>query len=339
LKSNKRIFIVYYDFPNTSGNHTGMAYLAKQLKKKTGRVVLYKTPRTINKWHNRLQKLWRDWTVFKINSSFKRGDSVLFMEYLTNASGWQTEIAINIREKKIPINLFGIVHLSGSNLLEVYNDETYIKKSVEVLDKTIVFGSSLKEYFDNLGFSKKVITTFHYVDTGFYKTTHLKEKNQKLQVICIGNIKRNFESLKTIIANTPSVEYHVCMGKSNLEPFFNNLLNVRLHGFLPEQELLKLMQQCDVSLSVMFDTIGSNVITTSFACALVNVVSDVGSIRDYCSEEDSIICKTELAFINSLNNIDKFSNEFACLKNRSLEKSQTFCLDNSIKVITKLINN
>ena len=41
-------------------------------------------------------------------------------------------------------------------------------------------------------------------------------------------------------------------------------------------------------LNVMKDTIGSNVICTSMATGLSMVVSDVGSIRDYCSETNAV---------------------------------------------------
>ena len=28
---NKKIYLIYFDWPNTSGNHAGMAYLSKKL--------------------------------------------------------------------------------------------------------------------------------------------------------------------------------------------------------------------------------------------------------------------------------------------------------------------
>ena len=81
--------------------------------------------------------------------------------------------------------------------------------------------------------------------------------------------------------------------------------NVRLNKFIPETELLVKMQQADVSLSVFDDTIGSNVIVTSLACGLPQVVSDVGSVRDYCSEENAIFCKTTEDYVQAIQFLDK----------------------------------
>ena len=69
------------------------------------------------------------------------------------------------------------------------------------------------------------------------------------------------------------------------------------------------MNEADISLNVMIDTIGSNVITTSLAMNLAMVVSDVGSIRDYCDDENALFCQSEDDFVESLSylaqNIDK----------------------------------
>lgn len=47
------------------------------------------------------------------------------------------------------------------------------------------------------------------------------------------------------------------------------------------------MKQSDVSLNVMNDTVGSNVITTSLAVGLAVVASNVGSISDYVVDNES----------------------------------------------------
>lgn len=51
------------------------------------------------------------------------------------------------------------------------------------------------------------------------------------------------------------------------------------------------MAKADLSLNVMEDTVGSNVITTSMAMGLGLIVTDVGSIRDYCDESNAFSVK------------------------------------------------
>lgn len=55
--------------------------------------------------------------------------------------------------------------------------------------------------------------------------------------------------------------------------------NLKIFGYVAEDELLSLMQTSDISLNLMKDTIGSNVITTSLACGLVVVASNVDQLE------------------------------------------------------------
>jgi hypothetical protein len=81
------------------------------------------------------------------------------------------------------------------------------------------------------------------------------------------------------------------------------------------------MQSCDVGMSVLEDTIGSNVITTSMAVGLVQVVSDVGSIRDYCDESHSFLCSTEQDFLNALVRLDRDRDMLYQLRQITLQKA------------------
>lgn len=60
------------------------------------------------------------------------------------------------------------------------------------------------------------------------------------------------------------------------------------------------MQDADISINVMEDTIGSNVIVTSLAMGLAMVCSDVGSIRDYCNDSNTIFCNTSEDFTRAI---------------------------------------
>lgn len=301
--SARKTYIVYYEWANTAGNHAGMAYLFRALKQWNKKdVCLIKIPTGINDWKRRVQKLYTYLLLLFLYLRTNEKSNIFFTEFLGNRSGNQTFMAEKLKQWKTKANLFGLVHLSEKHLLELYGKEEYIKSSLELLDKIIVFGSSLGCYFNRLGFdNERVLVTFHYVDTGYYKPDVAKQKTNQLKVIAMGSLKRNHEDLRAIIASTPDIRYDVCMGNTKLETVFSGLVNVTLHGFLSEKELLHLMQQADVSISVLEDTVGSNVITASLACGLVQVVSDVGSIRDYCDDTNTFLCQSETDFIKALN--------------------------------------
>ena len=86
------------------------------------------------------------------------------------------------------------------------------------------------------------------------------------------------------------VDFVICQGLSDMSSYFCGCKNVRLIPFVSEIELRQLMMESDVSLNVMEDTVGSNVVVTSLAMGLAMICSDVGSIRDYCTEENSVFC-------------------------------------------------
>ena len=325
-----KTYIIYYTWPNTSSNHAGMSYLVKELKKKSlNNIKLIEIPKSINRWPLIFQRLHFYVLAFSLKIFLARSGKILFVEYLGILSGNQTGLAIKLRKWGIKNKFIGLVHLPGNHLIELYGNMEDIKKGTDAVDQILVFGSSLVSFFNDLGYGNKVTKTFHYVDTNYYKPSS-ESKPEKLQVIHMGSIKRNFDKLREIVNACPEINFHICQGFRDLSEYFKNLSNVKLYGFLPEADLLMLMQSCHVSLSIIDDTVGSNVICTSMACGLVNVVSQVGSIRDYCNNDNSILCTDNNEFVSALNKLNSDKSLLKKLSNESLEYSNNLSLDNSI---------
>jgi glycosyltransferase involved in cell wall biosynthesis len=316
----KKTYIIYYEWKSTAGNHAGMAHLFRTIKQwNKENVYLIKIPSRIGLRYFRylnwiLQILYSCLLVLFLYIKTNKNNNIFFTEFFVPV-GHLDFIAKRLRKWKTKAQLYGLAHLSEKHLLEIY-DEAHIERGLMALDKIVVLGSSLGEYFNRLGFdNEKIVVTFHYLDNSYYKPAIKKNENQKLRVIAMGALKRNHADLRTIVAATPDIDYDICQGNLNLKELFSNLNNVTLHGFLSEENLLHLMQQADIGISVLDDTVGSNVITTSLACGLVQVVSDVGSIRDYCNTSNTFFCKS----------IDDFINALTMLKsNRELIKKMSF---------------
>jgi glycosyltransferase involved in cell wall biosynthesis len=334
-----KTYIIYYTWPNTQNNHAGMAYLLSEFKKASPKAIrLIQIPQSINKWPPRLQRLHLYLLVFWLKLILLKNDKIIFMEYLGGLSGNQTSLAIKLRQLSTKNKFIGLVHLSGSHLLEIYNGADFILKGAVAVDTILVFGSSLYDFFDTLGYGNKVTITFHYVDINYYKPS-IGPKLSKLQVIHLGSIKRDIDKIREIVIACPNIDFHICQGFHNLSKYFVNLNNVKLYGYLPEDQLLKLMQICHVSLSIFDDTVGSNVITTSMACGLVNVASDVGSIRDYCSDENSILCKNYNDFIDALLKLGSDENLRLNYSKESLKRAKDFELNKSIRFFQSFLND
>ena len=113
--------------------------------------------------------------------------------------------------------------------------------------------------------------------------------------------------------------------------------NVKLYGYLQEQEMLHLMQRCDVNLCVLQDTIGSNVITTAMATGLVNIISEVGSVHDYCNKNNSIFCNNSADFINALQLLSANRQKLTMMQHAALQRAQELSLSNFIKEFNAIV--
>jgi len=326
-----KTYILYSEWGGTATNHAGMAYLVARISQDyKSRVRLIKIPGSIAKWPYLLQRIHFHSLVYFLKWVLKDYDKVLFIEYMGVASGNQNGIANNLRRKGVRAKFFGMVHLSGDHLLELYESEEHIRDAAQNVDKIIVLGSALASFFGKLGYKQKVIQTFHYVDNEYYKPS-TTEGSRSLQVIHMGCHKRDFNLLQKIVAANPEIHFHICEGYLDLQKQFSHFKNVKLYSYLSEAALLEVMHSCNVSLSVMEDAVGSNVISCSMACGLVNVVSDVGSIRDYCNEKNSILCKNLNDFSTALKTLGNDSALLEDIRLNSLAYSAKLSIDASIE--------
>lgn len=325
----RKVYLFYFDWENTHGNHAGMAYLANYLNQEIPEVRVLKLISSEFKILRIFNFPLMVFFAFFFKLYLKKTDKVILMELLVRSS-FQDFFSCVAKKLRCKFTILGIVHLAGNHLLEIYNSETVIKNKLSSIDGVIVFGSSLKSFLVNAGIQNNIIQTFHYVDYDYYVpgNAEVLSSGNEVSIICMGTLKRDFSVLQEIIENIPEVTFHVCMGKHDLRADFSKFTNVVLYSFLQEGELLNLMGKVDVSLSVMKDTIGSNVIVTSMACGLVQVVSDVGSIRDYCSDEDSFFCSEVSDYCVAIRNLSSNKILLSKMKENARFNAKRFCLPN-----------
>jgi len=331
-----KTYLLYYEFASTKGNHAGMAYLARYLDGCLPEVELVKHVPQEFKFGGYLSRVYAIGVAYYLLSVLKKGDKVFFMEYLSRGVAHQDITAAILRAHGVKNSLYALVHLSGSHLMELYKTEKALLEKLDRVDKVFVFGSSLKEFLLGIRLPKEVVQTFHYADTAYYRPGPLPSAGEgnaaRLQVICMGNLKRNYTQLRDIVAGSPGVTFHVCMGRSGLGSTFQLFPNAKVYGFLEEKDLLALMQRCDVNLSVLEDTIGSNVITTSLAVGHIQVVSDVGSIRDYCDAGNAFFCTRTEAFVAALYALQDDREKVARMRQSALAKSARFSKEAFLRV-------
>lgn len=298
-------YLICQEWANTSGNHAGIKYLCCELARKYPNIYkVYIHPdylgdsynkkffyRNIIKYRSKLKNLFYNIILCrKLKEQLCNGDRVFLMEYM-DLSYSQLPIARMVKSNFPKVTVYGMLHLVPSVYDEKFSDEKF-KLWSNWIDKYITLGSSLSEYLNSIRLIPKIkiVTLFHYVDLNYYKPEGDINVNETVSVIAMGNMKRDYKLLEYIVKKNPNVVFYICQGMQDLSKYFGHLQNVQLIPYIGEDELRCLMSKADISLNTMVDTVGSNVIVTSMSMGLAMVCSDVGSIRDYCQCENSILC-------------------------------------------------
>jgi len=345
------IYLVCQEWSNTKDNHAGIKHLCNELQRRYPdnykSVVI---PEFNNyKCHNKaLRKISRlnaflrhRLYIRKVVRTFKKtlkpGDKVLLTEYLWEANT-QLPIACAIKQSEVPVKVYAMAHLVPSIYDKKFSD-LKLKKWIDVIDGIMTLGHSLSDYLVNRGVEKrKVFTTFHYVDLDYYHT--LAPKDDVITVIAMGNMMRNVALLQNIVKQNNSVHFIICQGSNDLSSFFDGQKNVELLPYISEEELRNYMNRASISLNVMVDTIGSNVIVTSMAMGLAMICSDVGSIRDYCDEKNAVFCDNgdEKSWTEAIRALSGDLSKLKSLQNESFLKSKRLSFENFHNDLQKIMN-
>lgn len=354
-------YLIVQDWQSTHGNHAGMKHMCDLLVTKYPdeyKMFVKECPRTWKSPRTFMEKIcWRLHGKYAkehylkktypleylelcspMFSNLKAGDEVFLLEYLLPWAS-QYELACYIRENYPKVKIYALSHLTGKYFDEMTAKEPdLIQKWAKPVDKLLTLGSSLSSYFEKAGVSKEKISTgFHYVDSDYYQKQQPMKSNSPLKVIMMGALQRDYGMLAEVVKQCPDVHWIICRGRKNVDDLFPKTPNVELKGFLEEDELRHQMDIADVSLNVMEDTVGSNVITTSMAMGLAMVVSDVGSIRDYCNDENALFCQNNVEqFVRSTKKLQNNLQLVLRMKKASLENSKRLQIDNINRWFFKL---
>lgn len=325
------IYLISQDWPNTSNNHAGIMYLCNQLQERYPNeyesIVLSdhiggnRRNRVMNKLvylraqylHNREINRIYTYLASKVNP----GDKIILMEYMDLL--FRTKhFAYKVKQNLAGVSLYAMVHLVPAKLDRLMSSNEDFMDWVKPVDKILTLGTTLTEYFVKRGVDKnKVATTFHYVDEYYRKQSPI-HRHDRPTIIAMGNQMRNVQLLKTVIDNNPNANFIICQGLNDMSRILGRNKNVKLIPFVEESELRHYMDISDISLNVMDDTVGSNVIVTSLAMGLAMICTEVGSIRNYCDDSNTIFCTSEMDYSRA---IQKLSDNPALLMD--MRKSAT----------------
>lgn len=347
-------YLIVQDWNSTHGNHAGMVHMCKLLCEKWPCLYkMYVKPQPkqwkefegdniLVKFLRKLQSYKRKYYIKLIYPREYRelckpmfeqlvdNDEVFLLEYLLPWAP-QYDLACYIRNHYPYIKIYGLSHLTCKYFDQIISNNPFIiQKWAQPVDKILTFGSSLSFYFERSGIPKEKISTgLHYVDTFYYNKQTSIEVHSPLRIIMMGALQRDYVLLSDVVKRCPDVHWIICRGRKKVDDIFHYSDNVELKGYLDEDELRHQMDTADVSLNIMDDTIGSNVITTSMAMGLAMICSDVGSIRDYCSSDNCFFCNNDVdSFVKAISLLSKSREKVLEMKTKSILLSQKLNIDN-----------
>ena len=333
-------YLICQDWTNTSNNHAGIKYLCNQLQIRYPSSYISITIPDFAYTNSKCRivtsiifrigqlrhRLYRCKLYHNLIKNLHEGDKIFLMEYMEKSMP-MLDFAQQVKLYNPHITIYGLVHLVPNRLTNSFSTNEELHKWVTAVDKILTLGHSLTNYFISRGVDKsRIYTTFHYVDKYYYKSSPLQYHNNAVKVIAMGNQMRNISLLKKIVTENPDVNFTICQGLCDMSSAFKNKKNVTLIPFVKERDK---MAEADISLNVMADTIGSNVIVTSLAMGLAMICSDVGSIRDYCDETNTIFCNNNniTQFSNAIATISRDKNKLISMRHAAREKSKLFTIE------------
>lgn len=341
-------YLICQDWSNTSNNHAGIKHLCKHIEKNDSTYKTMVIPYGLNfankriRGVNKINFVWRYIATIKLYkyvlTQITDKDVIVFMEYMEHPA--ILTFAHKLRNKISGVKILGMVHLVPKRYDKRFDDKAF-KTWINSVDGIITLGHSLTDYFIKRGCAaNKLITLFHYVDNEYYSRNERTSNSGKtIKVIVMGNMMRDTDLLKNIIQITPNAFFVICQGKANLWSLFSEYKNVKLIPFVEEDELKQLMCESDISLNVMKDTIGSNVIVTSMAMGLAMICSDVGSIRDYCEEDFCIFCSNDnpKSFSAAINMLYEDKQKLIMMQNQAIEVAKQFHIKKFYHIFDEVI--
>ncbi len=182
-----------------------------------------------------------------------------------------------------PGKLVLTIHATPSDLSEVIQFPHLLQE----VDALIVLGDNQKEFLLAHGVQPEKIHRIHHgVDTEFFKPIEFKPVLNELQIVMVGNWRRNFPLYQKIIQETQDLPYvyHVVTPEFN-HHWFRGLKNTKLYSGISDESLRAMYQFSDVMVMGVTDAVANNVLLEAASCGLPIICEDIGAVRDYFSSE------------------------------------------------------
>lgn len=160
------------------------------------------------------------------------------------------------------------------------------------LAAVVILGENQRPFFERYVPKERIWFVPHGVDTTHFAPHGERPWHDEPLCVCIGGHLRDFATLAKAIeilnAEGVRIRYET-VARRDQAACVRNLPNVRVRDYISDEEMLRLYQEADVMVHSYDDAVASNLLLEGMACGAPLVVTDIGAVRDYISDDAAIL--------------------------------------------------
>ena len=166
-----------------------------------------------------------------------------------------------------------------------------IPKVVRRVHKVQVVAPAQADFFRQFVPEDSIETTLLGVDTDYFVPQKNRLAAGKFRCLSGGVWLRDYDAIyrtAELLTDQPHIEFHIVAPRDESRPL---LPNVVYHQSIPDEELLRLYQGCDILFLPLKDATANTFLLEGCACGLPVVSTDLPSVRTYFPGEEAVLIK------------------------------------------------